>query len=611
MIFLAFWVNYLTRYGVDGPRVDVNAEEYVDLYSAANTFSMAMRLASFIMLMQIFKIFTFMSLSRRLSLLWRTLRAAAEDLAAVIIVLGLLVAGFAFLASIIFGPFIQEYHTVVSSLSAVLRCLLGDFDYAKMSQVAPESAPIFFTTYMVLVWAIIINAFVATLSYYNEQVQNDAQAQVKRQDVTIDFNVGQHLWRGCQNLVYYLSRCTAVCRCSCLLPSKVRSTTLGHAVVEMAHVSEFRATMSRSLSTAADHNDASKWQEAAARTGVGATDYHHEREYLKDKQLEELFKTVQERVLTMHKRNLFEMVERLHQQAAGRNVYVSVDELAMFGVSRAEADRIVTLFFESKDVYSVGLVTRRISPDAPNVFRVHKINQYGRLQRRLLVVDVANHCLRNCHPKTMVQLRQLEFSDMLQLETTIHDDSRLDVTFRGNGCVKLKFQSAAQLERVVEMLLAAAPGGVGTAAPEDEHNRVGEGVVRRRGVHHVSHEASIRQLLREDQGESQSMKRWGAALRKVRADNAKPSMASVAQQAMAQAHLQSPGTRRADTLPPAPAAHGSGTSTANTGALDRRVTALASQQTELRGMLVQVLEGQRRMEQLFGQRQGQQQQKLL
>ena len=110
--------------------------------------------------------------------------------------------------------------------------------------------------------------------------------------------------------------------------------------------------------------------------------------------------------------------------------------------------------------------------------------------------------------------------------TTIHDDRRLDVIFRGNGCVKLKFQSAAQLERVVEMLLAAAPGGVGTAAPEDEHNRVGEGVVRRRGVHHVSHEASIRQLLREDQGESQPMKRWGAALRKVCSDNAKPPMAS-------------------------------------------------------------------------------------
>jgi hypothetical protein len=47
----------------------------------------------------------------------------------------ILVAGFAFLANLLYGGKIDDFHTVVSSFSTLLRFPLGDFDYERLQTV--------------------------------------------------------------------------------------------------------------------------------------------------------------------------------------------------------------------------------------------------------------------------------------------------------------------------------------------------------------------------------------------------------------------------------------------------------------------------------------------
>ena len=76
-------------------------------------------------------------------------------------IFSLFMIGFGFVGMLIFGPDIENYSTMTATLFTLFQMLLGDFDYPAMSESAPLVAPIYFGTYIIAVFFILMNMMIS------------------------------------------------------------------------------------------------------------------------------------------------------------------------------------------------------------------------------------------------------------------------------------------------------------------------------------------------------------------------------------------------------------------------------------------------------------------
>jgi hypothetical protein len=149
-----------------------------DLYNYARNYSYAVAFAGSLGLLMSLKFFKFFALQRRMNTLWLTLARAGKALAGFIVGFGLLIAGFAFMAQMVFGSSIGTYHTFESAFSTLtFGILMNDFDYEQLSSVQPIVAPIFFSTYMGLIIIIALNMTVGIISMALEEVNDSLKME--------------------------------------------------------------------------------------------------------------------------------------------------------------------------------------------------------------------------------------------------------------------------------------------------------------------------------------------------------------------------------------------------------------------------------------------------
>ena len=71
--------------------------------------------------------------------------------------------GFAVVGMLIFGPDIENYSTLTATLFTLFQMLLGDFDYDSLRRSAPLVAPIYFATYIISVFFILMNMMISII----------------------------------------------------------------------------------------------------------------------------------------------------------------------------------------------------------------------------------------------------------------------------------------------------------------------------------------------------------------------------------------------------------------------------------------------------------------
>jgi hypothetical protein len=140
------------------------------------------------------KIFKYLRLNRRMKLLWDTLSGAFMDLFYMLIVSLLIVSGFALTGNLIFGQTIREYKTFSSSISTLLRSLLGDFNYQKMAEICPNIAPIYFVLYIFIVFFVITNMFIAVVCEYFQKIKESVEMEKKHKKFVIVTNFKENLY---------------------------------------------------------------------------------------------------------------------------------------------------------------------------------------------------------------------------------------------------------------------------------------------------------------------------------------------------------------------------------------------------------------------------------
>ncbi|SPP86303.1 polycystic kidney disease 2-like 2 protein [Drosophila guanche] len=119
------------------------------------------------------KIFKFISFNKTLIQFTTTLRRCSKDLIGFSILFGIVFLAYAQLGLLLFGAEHPDFHNFVTAVLTMIRMILGDFQYNLIQQSNRVLGPIYFLTYIVLVFFILLNMFLAIIMQTYNAVKNE------------------------------------------------------------------------------------------------------------------------------------------------------------------------------------------------------------------------------------------------------------------------------------------------------------------------------------------------------------------------------------------------------------------------------------------------------
>uniref|UniRef100_A0A8R1DY29 PKD_channel domain-containing protein n=1 Tax=Caenorhabditis japonica TaxID=281687 RepID=A0A8R1DY29_CAEJA len=154
-------VNYVIENGLTNAPFD-------DVTSADNAFLNIKACAVFIAWVKVFK---FISVNKTMSQLSSTLTRSAKDIGGFAVMFAVFFFAFAQFGYLCFGTQIADYSNLYNSVFALLRLILGDFNFAALENCNRFFGPAFFIAYVFFVFFILLNMFLAII--------NDSYVEVK------------------------------------------------------------------------------------------------------------------------------------------------------------------------------------------------------------------------------------------------------------------------------------------------------------------------------------------------------------------------------------------------------------------------------------------------
>ncbi|XP_030557260.1 polycystic kidney disease 2-like 2 protein [Drosophila novamexicana] len=109
------------------------------------------------------KIFKFISFNKTLVQFTTTLKRCSKDLAGFSLMFGIVFLAYAQLGLLLFGTKHPDFRNFVTSILTMIRMILGDFQYNLIEDANRVLGPIYFLTYILLVFFILLNMFLAII----------------------------------------------------------------------------------------------------------------------------------------------------------------------------------------------------------------------------------------------------------------------------------------------------------------------------------------------------------------------------------------------------------------------------------------------------------------
>ncbi|KAK6053557.1 transporter, cation channel family protein, partial [Cooperia oncophora] len=113
----------------------------------------------------------FLSWIKTMNQLAATLSRSTKDIGGFAVMFAVFFFAYAQFGYLVFGTQIADYSTFLGSVFALLRTVLGDFDFHALEQTNRVLGPLFFVTYVFFVFFVLLNMFLAII--------NDSYVEVK------------------------------------------------------------------------------------------------------------------------------------------------------------------------------------------------------------------------------------------------------------------------------------------------------------------------------------------------------------------------------------------------------------------------------------------------
>ncbi|KAL9957104.1 hypothetical protein ACROYT_G038703 [Oculina patagonica] len=134
--------------------------------------------------------------NKRFSLLSSTLKYAYYPLLMFSIIWGIVFTAFTLVASLVFGPVLHSYRSIVASLTSLLSLMLGRTAYFEMRDTNRILGPLFFFGFMFMMSFVLINMFLSIVVDSFKVVKRDNDKQSNEYEI-VDFIIERFkLWSG-------------------------------------------------------------------------------------------------------------------------------------------------------------------------------------------------------------------------------------------------------------------------------------------------------------------------------------------------------------------------------------------------------------------------------
>eukprot|EP00656_Telonema_subtile_P026271 TRINITY_DN2824_c0_g2_i2.p1 TRINITY_DN2824_c0_g2~~TRINITY_DN2824_c0_g2_i2.p1 ORF type:complete len:968 (+),score=269.08 TRINITY_DN2824_c0_g2_i2:88-2991(+) len=186
ILVLAFLTVLLTlMFYMDPLRDDLQIEsttQWQDLFPMAEYAEMIIQFNAILALLIFWKIFKYFNLSSRFLALSKTLTTAFPEVFVFLIMFAIVFVGYGIMANLLFGTSLVQYSSFERTLITLFLVTLGDFDYTELEDVTRIFAPIFFFSFIVFVFFVLLNMFIGII---NEAYA--VESQKPKKDVTDEF----------------------------------------------------------------------------------------------------------------------------------------------------------------------------------------------------------------------------------------------------------------------------------------------------------------------------------------------------------------------------------------------------------------------------------------
>ncbi|CAJ0937752.1 unnamed protein product, partial [Mesorhabditis belari] len=145
-----------------------------DVVTANNNYSNFLAVLLFFSWMKIFK---YISFNKTMSQLSATLSRSAKDIGGFAVMFFIFFFAYAQFGYLCFGTQIQDYSTFYSAVFALLRTILGDFDFHALERANRYLGPTFFITYVFFVFFVLLNMFLAIINDTYVEVKQELEKQ--------------------------------------------------------------------------------------------------------------------------------------------------------------------------------------------------------------------------------------------------------------------------------------------------------------------------------------------------------------------------------------------------------------------------------------------------
>ena len=138
--------------------------DYTDNYTMMNSVNA---------LVMWFKIFKYISITRRLTRIAKALGKAAPDIVAFLFVFCVLFIGFGISGHLLFGNDVANFASVGIAFMTMFRMMLGDWDYTSIAISSPIMGPIWFIMWVATAAIVMLNFIVGVLGESYNQVSGN------------------------------------------------------------------------------------------------------------------------------------------------------------------------------------------------------------------------------------------------------------------------------------------------------------------------------------------------------------------------------------------------------------------------------------------------------
>ncbi|VDK26506.1 unnamed protein product [Anisakis simplex] len=123
------------------------------------------------------KTMKYISFNKTMTQLTATLERSAKDIGGFSVMFFIFFLAYAQFGFLAFGTQIAEYSSLYNAVFALLRTILGDFDFDALENADRILGPLFFLTYVFFVFFILLNMFLAIINDSYTEVKSELSRQ--------------------------------------------------------------------------------------------------------------------------------------------------------------------------------------------------------------------------------------------------------------------------------------------------------------------------------------------------------------------------------------------------------------------------------------------------